>query len=74
MRCGIKATCFSDHFRASGEAVINEFMDIAKMKNCPQTPLPEWNMKKYIAETAKRFGVNFNPIKYRLQELGFIQK
>lgn len=56
------------------KAVINEFMDIAKMKNCPQTPLPERNMKKYIAETAKRFGVNFNPIKYRLQELGFIQK
>ncbi len=56
------------------EAVTNVFMNIARMKNFPQQPMPLRYMKKYIAETAKLFGVNFNPMKYRLQELGFIQK
>lgn len=56
------------------KAVTNVFMNIARMKNIPQQPKPLQCMKKYIAETAKLFGVNFNPMKYRLQELGFIQK
>lgn len=56
------------------KAVTNVFMNIARMKNIPQQPMPLQCMKKHIAETAKLFGVNFNPMKYRLQELGFIQK
>lgn len=55
-------------------AVANEFMKNARMKNKPQNPMPWWKMKSHIAKTASLFGVNFNPMKYRLQELGFIQK
>lgn len=55
-------------------AVSSEFMKNARMQNKPYSPLPEREMKKYIAQTANQFGVNFNPMKYRLQELGFIQK
>lgn len=55
-------------------AVINEFMSIARMKNFPQQPMPCHTMKKYIAKTAESFGVNFNPMKYRLQDIGLIQK
>lgn len=61
-------------FLMSSEAVKNEFMTIARLKNIPQLPLPLRNMKKYIAQAAARFNVNFNPMLYRLQELGFIQK
>lgn len=56
------------------QAVCNEFMKIARLKNIPQHPMPLQNMKSHIAKTAALFEVNFNPMKYRLQELGFIQK
>ncbi|WP_308605015.1 hypothetical protein [uncultured Fibrobacter sp.] len=56
------------------QAVSNEFMKTARLKNFPQHPMPLQNMKSHIAKTATLFSVNFNPMKYRLQELGFIQK
>ena len=56
------------------EEVTQVFMHIARLKRFPQQPLEmkSW-MNAYIAKTAKQFGVNFNPMKYRLQELKLIQ-
>lgn len=53
------------------QAVTAAFMEAARM---PQKPLPLRYMTKYVAETANLFNINFNPMKYRLQDLGFIQK
>lgn len=55
-------------------AVVNEFMSVARMKHFPQQPMPLHKMKSHIAKTAKLFCVNFNPMKYRLQDIGLIQK
>lgn len=56
-------------------AVENAFIKSIRMTHKPEQPLPyaDW-MKKYIAELAKEFSVNFNPMKYRLQQLKLIEK
>lgn len=52
-----------------------EFFKLSRYKNLPAQPLEFKNyMKKWISELSHKFGVNFNPVKYRLQDLGIISK
>jgi len=51
------------------------FFKIARYKNIPDHPL---EIKKYvngwIAQLAKEYNINFNPMKYRLQDLNILER
>ncbi|WP_367279427.1 hypothetical protein [Fibrobacter sp.] len=51
------------------------FIKRLRLKGFPQKPLEmkRW-VNAHISMLAKQFGVNFNPMKYRLQEIKLIQK
>lgn len=55
--------------------VAQAFIKRLRLKGFPQRPLELkcW-VNAHISMLAKQFGVNFNPMKYRLQELKLIQK
>ncbi len=57
------------------EDVSQAFIKRLRLKGFPQKPLEmkRW-VNAHISMLAKQFGVNFNPMKYRLQELKLIQK
>lgn len=54
-------------------AVSQAFVASLKMKGVPEKPLrfERW-INPHISKLAKAFGVNFNPMKYRLQQLNLI--
>ncbi|PBC74947.1 ImmA/IrrE family metallo-endopeptidase [Fibrobacter intestinalis] len=56
------------------EEVTRAFIKRLRLKNFPHKPLEmkRW-INAHIALLAKQFGVNFNPMKYRLRELKLIQ-
>ncbi len=57
------------------DVIRSEFFRISRYKNIPNQPLEFKNyMKKWIAVLSQKFGVNFNPVKYRLQDLGIISR
>lgn len=54
-------------------AVSKAFIGSIKMKSIPEKPLKyeRW-LNPHIVKLSKTFGVNFNPMKYRLQQLNLI--
>ena len=57
------------------DVIRSEFFRISRYKNIPSQQLEFKNyMKKWIAVLSQEFGVNFNPVKYRLQDLGIISR
>ena len=60
-------------FQMPRTAVRQAFVASIKMKGIPEKPLrfERW-INPHISKLAKAFGVNFNPMKYRLQQLNLI--
>ncbi len=50
------------------------FFKVMRRKNIPGEPIPFLSyMKQYVAKVAKAYGVSFNAIKYRLQDIGVLE-
>ena len=55
--------------------IVPEFFKSMRYKNIPSKPLKlKEFMKSHINTLAKKFGVNYNPLLYRLQDLGVIER
>lgn len=51
-----------------------EFFKSMRRKTIPEEPIPlEVYMRPHIAKLAKIYGVNFNVVKYRLQDIGVLE-
>lgn len=57
------------------DTIKKEFFRLLRYKNIPQKPLAlQKYMFKAIQELSKTFNVNFNPVKYRLMDIGVLEK
>lgn len=57
------------------DIIKKEFFRLLRYKNIPQKPLIlQKYMFKAIQELSKTFNVNFNPVKYRLMDIGVLEK
>lgn len=57
------------------DVIVKEFLKLIRYTFVPTKPieLTKW-MYGAIAKIAKAYGVNFNPVKYRLQDLGILER
>lgn len=57
------------------DVIRQEFFRAGRYKNIPEGPIEYKSyMKAWIAKLSKNFGVNFNPVKYRLKDLHIISE
>ena len=57
------------------DVVKSQFFEILKWRNMPSEPVEfKGFMKKAIGEMAKGFGVNYNPVMYRLCDIGVLSR
>jgi hypothetical protein len=55
------------------DVIIDMFFTIGRYKNIPSEPIEfQPYMKSWVAKIAVQFGVNFNPVIYRLKDLNVI--
>ena len=57
------------------DVIVKEFLKLIRYTFVPSKPieLKRW-MYGAIAKISKEYGINFNPVKYRLQDLGILER
>ena len=57
------------------DVIKKEFFRIGRYRNIPiQTIEYKSYMRGWVADLAKKYNLNFNPVLYRLQDLGVIER